>query len=393
MLTALYDAFETIRDFLEHGGQVIVWIAVVIFVMWTLIIERTLYLRTEHHRRVKATFDRLYARPDEGSWHFEAIRDGEISRLDQRLQSGIPMIRTLAAVCPLMGLLGTVTGMIVIFDVMAIVGSSSPRAVAAGVAQATMTTMAGMVGALSGLFPAVLLARLANQHTASLRNDHQFLLESRVSRLPALPSPLRVGISVCLAMSITAVLVYGMQRLIETGERALTEEARIYMPDFVRIRREEKVETKQVKPEKLPPPEATPDITITPQLADTDAATISIDFSSNPINANVGVRVSGVSGFEIQDADYMPLVKVAPIYPRRAANQGLSGWVLLRFTVTTTGAVRDVAVVESTHSVFERAAVNAALKFKYKPRVVDGIPVETTGVLHYLRFEFDESAG
>ncbi len=390
-MTALYDAAETIRDFLEHGGQVIVWIAAVIFVMWTLIIERTLYLRTEHHRRVKATFDKLYARPDEGSWHFEAIREGEISRLDQRLQTGIPMIKTLAAVCPLMGLLGTVTGMIVIFDVMAIVGSSSPRAVAAGVAQATMTTMAGMVGALSGLFPAVLLSRLASQHTESLRNDHQFVHESRISRLPALPPPARVGVSICLALSITAVLVYGMQRLIETGERALTEEVRVYMPDFVRIRSEKEVEIKKPKPEKLPPPETAPDISVTPQLADTDMA-INVDFRGSPVNANVGMRISGATGFQVQDADYMPLVKVAPMYPRRAANQGITGWVLLRFTVTTTGAVKDVEVVESTNSVFERAAINAALKFKYKPRVVDGIPVETTGVLHYLRFEFDESA-
>jgi len=391
-LTALYDAVETIRDFLEHGGQVIVWIAAVIFVMWTLIIERTLYLRTEHHRLVKATFDKLYSRPDEGSWHFEAIREGEISRLDQRLQTGIPMIRTLAAVCPLMGLLGTVTGMIVIFDVMAIVGSSSPRAVAAGVAQATMTTMAGMVGALSGLFPAVLLSRQAQQHTDSLLNDHQFVLESRLSRLPALPPPARVGVSICLAMTITAVLVYGMQRLIETGERALTDEVRVYMPEFVRIRREQEVETKQAKPEKVPPPETAPEIAVAPQLADNDSAGINIDFSNSPVNANVGLRISGATGFQIQDADYMPLVKVAPMYPRRAANQGITGWVLLRFTVTTTGAVKDVEVVESTNSVFERAAINAALKFKYKPRVVDGTPVETTGVLHYLRFEFDESA-
>jgi protein TonB len=391
-LAALFDAVETIRDFLEQGGQVIVWIAVVICVMWTMIIERLLYLRTEHHRHVKTAFDELSARSDEGSWNFEAIREGEISQLDQRLQTGIPMIRTLASVCPLLGLLGTVTGMIVIFDVMAIVGSSSPRAVAGGVAQATMTTMAGMVGALSGVFPAVLLTRFANQHNESLRTDHQFLVGGSASRLPALPTPVRVAVSLSLAILVTGVLVFGMQRLIETGERALTEETRIYMPDFVRIQREETLETKKPKPDKLPPPEAAPESELVPPMADPDAGGISVNFSNKAINTGVGVRISGASGFDIQDADYMPLVKVAPIYPRRAVSMELEGWVLLRFTVTTIGTIRDVEVVESTNSVFERAAIQAALKFKYKPRVVDGIPVETTGVLHYIRFQFDDSA-
>lgn len=388
----MYDIFETIRDFLDRGGQVIVVIAWVIFAMWTMIIERVLYLRTEHRRRVQAAFDELSERPDEGSWTFEAVRTGAISQLGQRLQAGIPMIRTLAAVCPLLGLLGTVTGMIVIFDVMAAMGNSSPRAVAGGVAQATMTTMAGMVGALSGVFPATLLARVSSQNISTLRS-HDTVVAFPPTRLPPLGRGVRMLIALSMAFVITTLLVYGMQRLIETGERALTEEARIYIPDFVRIQREESVERKQVKPDKVPPAETSPENAVSPDLAETNEGVgVGVDFSSGNRSLDSGftLNVAGLTSFENADADYMPLVKVAPIYPRRAAARGLAGWVLVRFTVTSAGSVKDVEVLESTDPIFERAAVQAALKFKYKPRIVDGEAVEVTGVLHYIRFDVEE---
>ena len=388
----MYDIFETIRDFLDRGGQVIVVIAWVIFVMWTMIIERVLYLRTEHRQRVQTAFDELSARSDEGSWSFEAVRAGTISQLGQRLQAGIPMIRTLAAVCPLLGLLGTVTGMIVIFDVMAAMGNSSPRAVAGGVAQATMTTMAGMVGALSGVFPAVLLARVSSHNISTLRT-HDAVVEFPPTRLPPLNQAVRLIIALSMAFVITSLLVYGMQRLIETGEQALTEEARIYIPDFVRIQRDETVERKQMKPEKVITAEAAPESAIIPDTSDADTNALSVDFSSGrggTLDSGFTLNVAGVTSFENADADYMPLVKVAPIYPRRAAARGLAGWVLVRFTVTAAGSVKDVKVVESTDPIFERAAVQAELKFKYKPRIVDGEAVEVTGVLHYIRFDVEE---
>lgn len=388
----MYDIFETIRDFLDRGGQVIVVIAWVIFAMWTMIIERVLYLRTEHRRRVQEAFDELSERPDEGSWTFEAVRTGAISQLGQRLQAGIPMIRTLAAVCPLLGLLGTVTGMIVIFDVMAAMGNSSPRAVAGGVAQATMTTMAGMVGALSGVFPATLLARVSSQNISTLRS-HDTVVAFPPTRLLPLGRGIRLVIALSMAFVITSLLVYGMQRLIVTGERALTEESRIYIPDFVRIQREESVERKQVKPDKVPPAETSPENAVSPDLAETnEGAGVSVDFSSGNRSLDSGftLNVAGLTSFENADADYMPLVKVAPIYPRRAAARGLAGWVLVRFTVTSAGSVKDVEVLESTDPIFERAAAQAALKFKYKPRIVDGEAVEVTGVLHYIRFDVEE---
>ena len=85
----------------------------------------------------------------------------------------------------------------------------------------------------------------------------------------------------------------------------------------------------------------------------------------------------------------MPIVTVAPSYPPGAATKGLEGYVVVEYTVTVTGSVRDVVAIESTHRVFERAAIEAARKFKYRPRVVNGTPVEVPGVSQAIRFVLD----
>lgn len=382
---------EVIQDFLYRGGNVIAVIAFVIWVMWTLILERILYITTEHRARVREGLAEIETRPDQDSWHTVAIREGIVSRIAQRLRTNIPMIKTLAAVCPLLGLLGTVTGMIVIFDVMAAFGSSSPRSVASGVAQATMTTMAGMVGALSGVFPAALLARRTNAAVANLEQDIVPAAAHPAPFIGTTTLPVRLLVSMALSWVITAVLVFGMQSLIATGKKALTEDYTVYMAEFVRIAREETLETKELKPERPETPDETPETTVTPELESADSMGVEpVVVSAGSAAPDMGLTVAGLSGFEMADADYMPLVKVLPIYPRRAQALGLEGWVLVRFTVTTTGAVKDVVVVESTDKIFEKAAVQAALKFKYKPRVIDGEPVEVTGVLHYIKFGIEE---
>ena len=101
---------------------------------------------------------------------------------------------------------------------------------------------------------------------------------------------------------------------------------------------------------------------------------------------DAGISVGGI-GFGVSDGEYLPIVKVAPVYPSRALSRGLEGYVIVEFTVTTNGSVRDVSVVESTSTLFERAASEAALKFKYKPRVIDGQPVEVPGVRNKITFE------
>jgi biopolymer transport protein ExbB len=172
----LTDSFEAIRDFMELGGPVLRWIAVTIFLMWVLIVERLLYFRSSMKTMSRMIHDDWESRPERRSWAAHQIREMMISRFSMATSKGIQVIQTLVALCPLLGLLGTVTGMISVFQVMAVSGSGNVRAMAAGVSQATVPTMAGMVGALSGVLLVTLLTRRAAREVEfledSLTMDH-----------------------------------------------------------------------------------------------------------------------------------------------------------------------------------------------------------------------------
>ena len=172
----LTDSFEAIRDFVELGGPVLRWIAITIFVMWALIIERLVFFRTNMRISAAEIRETWESRSERRSWNAHQIRESMISKFSMSTNAGIPMIQTLVALCPLLGLLGTVTGMIKVFEVMAVSGSGNVRAMAAGVSQATVPTMAGMVGALSGVLLVTLLSRRAAREVEfledSLTMDH-----------------------------------------------------------------------------------------------------------------------------------------------------------------------------------------------------------------------------
>jgi biopolymer transport protein ExbB len=172
----LTDAIEAIRDFMSLGGPVLKGIAVTIFVMWVLIVERLLFFRSSMREMSREVHDQWESRSERRSWHAHQIRELMISRFSISVNRGIPMIQSLVALCPLLGLLGTVTGMIAVFQVLAVSGSGNVRAMAAGVSQATVPTMAGMVGALSGVLLVTLLSRRATREVEfledSLTMDH-----------------------------------------------------------------------------------------------------------------------------------------------------------------------------------------------------------------------------
>lgn len=159
-------ALESIRDFLELGGTVLLAIALLTLVMWSLVFERLFYLRFNHQKAVNKALTIWQNRDDRQSWHAHQIRERLISRVSQGLEKNLSLIQTTVALCPLLGLLGTVTGMVQVFEVMALVGSSNPRSMAAGVSLATVPTMAGMVAALSGVaISAYLMKKAQNERT------------------------------------------------------------------------------------------------------------------------------------------------------------------------------------------------------------------------------------
>jgi biopolymer transport protein ExbB len=168
---ALVDAWIANRDFLEAGGWVLSAIGGVTFLMWAMILERYWYLYTDHRRLVRDTIAKWRARPERSSWYAHKVRGLLVSQVSLRANQTIPLIKTFVAVCPLLGLLGTVTGMIEVFDVMSISGSGNVRAMASGVSRATIPTMAGMVASLSGFIFSVQLDRRAKAE-AELLAEH-----------------------------------------------------------------------------------------------------------------------------------------------------------------------------------------------------------------------------
>lgn len=159
---------EWFAGFIDTGGPTLWAILAVTLLLWTLILERLFFFRFIAPRRNRRREAEWQSRSDHQSWRAQAIRRLLISQSRVELRAGLPAIQMLVAICPLLGLLGTVTGMVAVFDVVALKGTSDARAMAAGVSQATVPTMAGMVVALSGLYFASRFPRLANREARRL---------------------------------------------------------------------------------------------------------------------------------------------------------------------------------------------------------------------------------
>jgi len=194
--------------------------------------------------------------------------------------------------------------------------------------------------------------------------------------------------SIVIGTVVTLSLLFIMQLLIVTGKQALTDPRERHKLEFVRVKKNENLNTQDFTPEKPPKPPETPPETPPQDMDNIDPDAPSINVGRPEISANTDI--GGPGGMNIAEGDYLPIVRVAPVYPSRALSRGLEGFVDMSFTVTTTGTVKDAIVLQSTSSLFERAATRAVLKFKYKPRVVDGIPVEVVGVKTRITFELED---
>ncbi len=148
----LIGLWESVRGFIATGGNVLYVVAFALFLMWVLMIERYWFLTSTYPKLRDKIISEWDARSDTTSWYAHRIRDAWISQASDKLGARMLLIKTLVAMCPLIGLLGTVTGMITVFETMAEQGTGNPRLMAGGISMATIPTMAGMVAALSGVF-------------------------------------------------------------------------------------------------------------------------------------------------------------------------------------------------------------------------------------------------
>ena len=198
----------------------------------------------------------------------------------------------------------------------------------------------------------------------------------------------RYAFSIVIGTVVTLSLLFIMQLLIVTGKQALTDPRDRHKLEFVRVKKNEYLNTQDIIPDKPPKPPETPPETPPQDMDNIDPDAPTIDVGRPEISANTDI--GGPGGMNIAEGDYLPIVRVAPVYPSRALSRGLEGFVDMSFTVTVTGSVEDPIVIQSTSSLFERAATRAVLKFKYKPRVVDGIPVAVPGVKTRITFELED---
>jgi protein TonB len=197
----------------------------------------------------------------------------------------------------------------------------------------------------------------------------------------------RYVISIVAGVAVTLTLLFVMQLLIVLGKGALTEGRARHTLEFVRVKRNENLNVEDQTPEKPDkPPDVPPEVP--PQdidSVDPNAPTVNIPPPTVASNVDIG----GPGGMNVAEGDYLPIVRVAPVYPARALSRGVEGYVDMSFTVTTAGTVKDPIVLFSTSGLFERAATRAVLKFKYKPRVTDGVPVEVDGVKTRITFKIE----
>lgn len=195
-------------------------------------------------------------------------------------------------------------------------------------------------------------------------------------------------IAVLFGAVITFSLFYLMQALIATGSGEPEVRTSIRIADISIPEMEIEVARVEPKPEEPDAPEEVPD------LPDMEVDTMDMS-SGDAINvARVNVDIGGIDATAvvgINDSEMLPIVTVPPQYPNRALSRGIEGWCLVMFTVTETGTVIDPVVVDADPpDVFNNSSVRAVARFKYNPRVEDGVPVPVPGVQYLFRYNVDE---
>ncbi|GAB3285159.1 energy transducer TonB [Parahaliea aestuarii] len=196
----------------------------------------------------------------------------------------------------------------------------------------------------------------------------------------------RLVFGALLAIPVAGGLFFIMQYLIASADPEIDDTKQRKLADIHMPEREIETNRTEQKPDKVDDPEEPP--------PDLDTPDMDMDMDTDVVNTapaqEVSIEISS-SGMAATDGEYLPIVKVAPIYPRRAQTRGITGYCIVEYTVTKSGSIRDPRPVDCQPSgVFESASVKAAEKFKYKPRVVDGEAIEVAGVQNKFTYELEQ---
>jgi periplasmic protein TonB len=201
---------------------------------------------------------------------------------------------------------------------------------------------------------------------------------------------IRYATAMALGVLVTLGVLFTMQILIASPQAKLDESGTRFFVDFVRVQRQETLQHKERRREKPVAPDAPPQQAVQPRVDAMDEATVEVAIPTAPVDLGMAMDISSL-GLAVSDGEYLPIVKIAPVYPAAAQSRGIEGYCIVEYTVTTAGTTRDAKVVEADPpGIFNKVSITAALKFKYRPKVVDGEPIEVPGVRNIFRYELEQ---
>jgi biopolymer transport protein ExbB len=165
LLELVAQPLESFHAMRELGGPVVDWIFLSCVVMWAIVTERLWYFKVVLPREASQLLNAWQARPDRTSWASHQVRKAMISRLNSGMGSNLQLLGVLVPMAPLLGLVGTVSGMLGVFDSMAALGSADARSMASGVSEAMVCTLTGLAVSITGLYPVYHFKRMVREET------------------------------------------------------------------------------------------------------------------------------------------------------------------------------------------------------------------------------------
>lgn len=209
----------------------------------------------------------------------------------------------------------------------------------------------------------------------------------------------RTLVAACIALGVTFALFLFMDKLISSGSGNRAELDAIAGIHFGPVEIPDEITAKSRRIPKKPPPPKQPPTAPKMKIAKMEQPTqnmpqMNIPQLDIPMVGGEGMFIGNFQQVDkTAEGDIIPVVVIRPMYPREAAIAGIEGWVKVEFTITPLGTVTDATVVEADPArIFNREAIRAILKWKFKPRVIDGTAVERRAT-QIIDFSLHESGG